>query len=225
MIDRLSSADLAKMIDISAVQAYHTAADVVELARIAVERKFVAAHVLPNFVSLLRDNLGDSGTMTGAPVGFPSGGSTRHIKVAEARELRDAGVQEMDLMINLGRLRSGDFAYVLDEIEAVVESVTPIPVKVILEVHYLSDEQIKRSCEMCIQAGAEFVKTATGWAPSGATLERIELITGFVKDAIKVKASGGIRDYETVEKMCRLGVKRFGINTAAAISILENCDK
>jgi deoxyribose-phosphate aldolase len=213
------------MIDISAVQAFHTASDVMELARTAVERKFVAAHVLPNFVSLLRDHLHDSETMTGGPVGFPSGGSSRLIKVAEARELRNAGAQEMDLMINLGRLRSGDSAYVLDEIKAVVESVAPIPVKVILEVHYLSDDQIKRGCEICIQAGAEFIKTATGWAPSGATLQRIELITGFVKNAIKVKASGGIRDHATVEMMCRLGVKRFGINTAAAISILENCAK
>jgi deoxyribose-phosphate aldolase len=225
MIDQLIPADLARMIDISAVQAFHTVEDVTELAKIAAQQRFVAAHVLPNFVPLLRDRLRSSETLTGAPVGFPSGGSSTRMKVAEARELIGAGVQEMDLMINLGRLRSGDIDYVLNDIRAVVSAAAPVPVKVILEVHYLSDDQIKRGCELCIQAGADFVKTATGWAPSGATLERIELITRFVNGAINVKASGGIRDFETVEKMYRMGVKRFGINTVAAVSILTSVRK
>ena len=223
MTNELSPASLARMIDISAVQAFNTAEDVRELARIAGEQRFVAAHVLPNFVSILRRQLSGCETLTGAPVGFPSGGSSTRAKAEEARELVRAGVQEMDLMINLGRLRSSDTDYVLNDIRAVVEAATPIPVKVILEVHYLSDDQIKQACELCIQAGADFVKTATGWAPSGASLERVELITTFVKGAIKVKASGGIRDLATVEKMHQLGVRRFGINTRAAVSILTNC--
>jgi deoxyribose-phosphate aldolase len=223
MIDKLTPADLARMIDISAVQAFHTDEDVNELANIAAEQRFVAAHVLPHFVILLRNRLSGSETLVGAPVGFPSGGSSTRTKVAETRELIELGVQEMDLMINLGRLRSGDSDYVLNDIRAVVNAAVPIPVKVILEVHYLSEDQIKRGCELCIRAGADFVKTATGWAPSGATLERIELITRFVNGAIKVKASGGIRDFATVEKMYRMGVSRFGINTRAAVSILESC--
>jgi deoxyribose-phosphate aldolase len=223
MIDELSAAALARMIDISAVQAFHTLDDVTELARVAVQRKFVAAHVLPNFVTHLRQQLAGSETMTGAPVGFPSGGSSTSVKVTEARELIESGVDEMDLMISLGRFRSGDYSYVLNEIRAVVDAAAPVPVKVILELHYLSEDQIKRGCELCIQAGADFVKTATGWAPSGATLKRVELITRFVHSAIKVKASGGIRDFETVELMRRMGVQRFGINTAAAISILAGC--
>jgi deoxyribose-phosphate aldolase len=223
MNNELSPAALARMIDISAVQSFNTADDVRELARIAGEQGFVAAHVLPNFVSVLRQQLSGSETLTGAPVGFPSGGSSTRIKAEEARELVRAGVQEMDLMINLGRLRSSDTDYVLGDIQAVVEAAAPIPVKVILEIHFLSDDQIKQACELCIQAGADFVKTATGWAPSGASLERVELITSFVKGAIKVKASGGIRDLATVEKMYRLGVQRFGINTMAAVSILAGC--
>jgi deoxyribose-phosphate aldolase len=223
MADELSAADLARMIDISAVQAFHTLDDVTELARVAVQRRFVAAHVLPNFVTHLSQQLAGSETMTGAPVGFPSGGSSTSVKLAEARELIESGVQEMDLMISLGRLRSGDYSYVLNEIRAVVDAAAPVPVKVILELHYLSDDQIKRGCELCIRAGADFVKTATGWAPSGATLQRVELITRFVHNSIKVKASGGIRDFETVEQMWRMGVQRFGINTAAAISILAGC--
>jgi deoxyribose-phosphate aldolase len=225
MINQLTPSDLARMIDVSAVQAFNTIEDVIELAKIAVEQRFVAAHVLPNFVPIIRDRLSGSETLTGAPVGFPSGGSSTPMKVAEARELVAGGVQEMDLMINVGRLRSGDDHYVLNDIRAVVNAVSPVPVKVILEVHYLSDDQIKRGCELCIQGGADFVKTATGWAPSGATLDRVKLITGFVNGAIEVKASGGIRDFETVEEMVRMGVKRFGINTEAAISILESCRK
>jgi deoxyribose-phosphate aldolase len=219
----LSAAGLARMIDISAVQASNTIEDVRELARIARQHNFIAAHVLPHFVSILHQELTGSQTLTGAPVGFPAGANSTPVKVQEARELAEAGVQEMDMMINVGRLRSGDNHYVLTDIRSVVEAVKPVPVKVILEVHYLSNEEIKQACESCIRAQAEFVKTGTGWAPSGATLERVQLITDFVRDAIKVKASGGIRDLETVKSLLEIGVQRFGINTKAAVSILARC--
>ena len=167
MIDQISPVQLARMIDISAVQAFNTVEDVAGLARVAIEQKFVAAHVLPNFVAILRDQLSGSEVLTGAPVGFPSGGSSASMKAREARELIEAGVQEMDLMINVGRLRSGDTGYVLNDIRCVVDAAAPVPVKVILEVHYLSDDEIKRGCELCIQGGAEFVKTATAGRPRG----------------------------------------------------------
>jgi deoxyribose-phosphate aldolase len=216
----LSTAHLARMIDISAVQAFNTIEDVRELARIARQHNFIAAHVLPHFVSLLHQELTGSQTLTGAPVGFPAGANSTRVKVQEACELAEAGVQEMDMMINVGRLRSRDNSYVLTDIRSVVEAVKPVPVKVILEVHHLSDEEIKQGCDSCIQAGAEFVKTGTGWTPSGATLERVRLITNFVRGAIKVKASGGIRDLETVKSLLQMGVQRFGINTKAAVAIL-----
>jgi deoxyribose-phosphate aldolase len=223
MSTQLSPVNLARMIDVSAVQAFNTAEDVRELARIAREHNFIAAHVLPHFVGLLHQELTGSQTLTGAPVGFPAGANSTRVKVEEARELVGAGVQEMDMMMNVGRLRSRDNDYVLADIRSVVEAVKPIPVKVILEVHYLSDDEIKRACELCIGAGAGFVKTGTGWAPSGATLERVQLITDFVRGAIKVKASGGIRDLETVKCLLQMGVRRFGINTNAAVSILTRC--
>jgi deoxyribose-phosphate aldolase len=223
MNSQTSPADLARMIDISAVQAFNTSEDVRELARIAREHNFIAAHVLPHFVSLLHQELADSQTLTGGPVGFPAGANSTPVKVEEARELVVAGVQEMDMMMNVGRLRSRDHNYVLSDIRSVVEAVKPIPIKVILEVHYLSHEEIKQACELCIRAGAEFVKTGTGWAPSGSTLEQVQLITDFVRGAIKVKASGGIRDLETVRSLLQIGVQRFGINTKAAVSILAHC--
>jgi len=223
MANEFKATELARMIDVSAVQTFHDLTDVAELALVARSYGFIAAHVLPGFVPLLKEKLTGSDTLVGAPVGFPSGGSTTRIKLAEARDLVEAGVQEMDLMMNVGRLRSRDKEYVLGEIRAAVDAVAPVPVKVILEIHYLTDEEIKVACEICISGGAEYVKTSTGWAPSGATLDRVALITRFVGGAIKVKASGGCRDLDTVENMLALGVKRFGINTDAAIAILSQC--
>jgi deoxyribose-phosphate aldolase len=97
------------------------------------------------------------------------------------------------------------------------------PVKVILECHYLSDDQIRAGCELCIQAGAAFVKTSTGWAPTGATLENVALIKACVGDRIAIKAAGGIRSLKTVTDMYRLGARRFGIGLSSAINIFEEC--
>ena len=100
-----------------------------------------------------------------------------------------------------------------------------MPVKVILECHYLSDDEIRRACELCIEAGAAFVKTSTGWAPTGATLENIALIKSCVGDAIVIKASGGIRGFETLKGMYRRGARRFGIGLRTAAPIFEQCIK
>lgn len=214
--------DLARHIDVSCVQAFHSAADVVELARVANTHGFVAAHVLPHFVPLLKANLGDqTATMVGAPVGFPSGGATTATKVAEARELARMGAQELDLMLNVGRLISGDTAYVDAEIKAVIDAVVPIPVKVLLEVHYLSDDQIRMACNLAIDRKAAFVKTSTGWAPGGVTIDKVRVIHEATRGAIGIKASGGIRDYVTVDALSALGVTRFGINSRAAVALVS----
>ena len=131
------------------------------------------------------------------------------------------GVQEMDLMLNVGKLRSGDVSYCEQEIRTVVEAVKPVPVKVIIEVHYLDREQIRQACEACIVGGAAFVKTATGWAASGATLEAVRTIMSFVGDRIKVKAAGGVRSLDTLVRMHRMGVARFGINLKSAVEIVR----
>ena len=94
-------------------------------------------------------------------------------------------------------------------------------VKVILEVHYLSEKEIKTACELCISAGAEYIKTSTGWAPTGASLGAVKLITSFVGDSIRVKAAGGIRNLDTLLKMYRMGVTRFGINVNASMDIIR----
>ena len=127
------------------------------------------------------------------------------------------------MVINVGRLRSGQYAYLADEIGAVAAAIAPAPLKVILEIFHLNDNEIKRGCEAAIKGGAAFVKTGTGWTPSTSTPARIRLITGFVGTAIRVKASGGIRGLAVVADMLGLGISRFGVNTASAVELLEAC--
>ncbi|WP_322884962.1 deoxyribose-phosphate aldolase [Sinorhizobium medicae] len=220
----LAPRDLAALIDISAVQAFHTEADVRELAEIAVAEGFIAAHALPNFVPLLRSLVPPGGpTLVGGPVGFPSGGHTTRMKIAEASELAEGGAQELDMMINVGRLKSGDIGYVRSEIRAVVEAIAPVPLNVILELAHLTDEEIRTASAIVAESGAAFVKTGTGWTPSATTLERLKLIAVTVEGAVEIKAAGGIRSLDAIAEMLRLGVTRFGINTQVAVDLVRQC--
>lgn len=218
----LSARDLARLIDVSAVQASHGEKEIRQMVRAAKENHFVAVHVLPCWVPFLKEQLADApDVMIGAPVGFPAGGHRTEIKVSEAQLLVRDGVQEMDMMLNVGKLRSGDAAYCEREIREVVAAAAPVPVKVIIEAHYLDERQVRQACDACIAGGAAFVKTATGWAPSGATLEVVRLITSHVGDRIKVKAAGGVRDLDTVVEMLRMGVARFGINLKTSVDLVK----
>jgi deoxyribose-phosphate aldolase len=220
----LKSEDIARLVDVSTVRTPHGEADIRQLVTYAKEYRFISVHALPCWVSLLSELLAaDADIYVGAPVGFPSGAHKTMTKLTEAEQLLADGVQEMDLMMNVGMLRSGRLNYVEDEIKAVVQIAGDVEVKVILEVHCLSDDEIKRACELCIKAGAAFVKTSTGWMPTGATLETVSLISNFVGNAIKIKAAGGIRDLDTLAKMVALGVARFGINVQASMDLISAC--
>lgn len=215
---------IARMIDISAVQVHHGEKELRDMVAHAIEYRFKAVHALPCWTGLLRDLLQEHNDIfVGGPVGFPGGAHKTETKVFEAKQLIKDGIQEMDLMMNVGMLRSRGYEYVEKEIRTIVETAGDIPVKVILEAHHLTSDEIKKACELCIRAGVEFVKTGTGWTPGGATLEIISQITSFVGDAIKVKASGGIRDLNTFVKMYLMGVTRFGINMNASIRIIQEC--
>jgi deoxyribose-phosphate aldolase len=219
---RLTARDIARLIDISAVRTPHGEAEIRQMVESARRYSFYAVHVLPCWMSFLRSLLaGSPEILAGGPVGFPAGAHRTDIKVVEARAMIADGVQEMDMMLNVGKLRSGDRGYVLEDIRAVVEAAGKLPVKVILEAPLLSDEQIRTACDLCIQAGAAFVKTSTGWQPNGSTLPMVRLITSHVGKAIRVKAAGGIRDLPTIVEMLRLGVERFGINLTSAVQIVS----
>jgi deoxyribose-phosphate aldolase len=218
---RLSRDQIAKMVDISAVQTPHGEAEIRELVQIAKDYQFGAVHVLPAWVSFARSLLGPSSPIAlGAPVGFPSGGNHSAIKRAEAVQLAADGVDELDMMINVGKLRSGHDQYVLDELKMVIGAVR-VPAKVILETHYLSHEQIRRACGLCVEAGAAFIKTSTGWAETGASLETVAVIADSVRGRVGIKAAGGIRDLDMLLRMYALGARRFGINVQAAVEIVR----
>lgn len=212
---------IARRIDISAVRAHHAEPDVRRLADVARAGGFINAHVLPAWVPLLRSLLDGSDTLVGAPVGFPGGGHATPVKVAEAEWLVEHGVQELDVVVNIGRLLSGDHAYVRGELDAVRAVVpTSIPLKVILEVSLLSDDEIRAGAELAVEAGADFVKTGTGWTGVPVTLDTVRLIRAAIGDRAQIKASGGLRDLETVLAFRDQGVERFGIGVEPALAIV-----
>ena len=214
--------EVARMVDLSAVRADSDEAEVRALAEAAREYRCMCVETLPAFTPLISALLADEQEIRiGGNVGFPSGGTTSRMKIAEAKELLSMGCQELDMVISIGQLRSGQYQHVLDDIRGVVDTAGDVPVKVILECHYLSVDEIRRGCEVSIEAGAAFVKTGTGWTPSGATLENIALIKSFVGDAIAIKAAGGIRGPETLKEMYRRGARRFGIGLRTSSLVLE----
>ncbi len=211
------------MIDISTVQAFQGEKEIREMVDLTKEYGFGSVHVLPAWVPFAKELLkGVDNVLLGAPVGFPSGGANSSIKAAEARKLFEEGVDELDMMMNVGKLRSSDYDFVLRDIRDVLE-VVDVPVKVIIETHYLSADEIRKACDLCIEAPAAFIKTSTGWANTGATIENVTLITSHVGDRIRVKAAGGIRNLDTLITMYKLGVRRFGVNHKAAVDIINEC--
>ncbi len=218
----LTIQEIAMMTDLSAVRADTDETEIMALAEAAKRYHCLCVTTLPTFTPLIKELLADAPEIRiSGNVSFPSGSATTGIKVLEAKELLRMGCDELDMVINLGLFRSGRYQQVLDDIRAVVEVASGVPVKVILECHYLTDDEIRKACELSIQAGAAFVKTGTGWAPTGATLENVALIKACVGDAIGIKASGGIRGRETLIEMYRRGARRFGIGLRAAPQIFE----
>lgn len=212
---------LARMIDISAVQAQHGRADVEELAQHALAGDFVAAHVLPSWVPVLRPLLAGSRTNAGSPVGFPSGGTATPVKVTEARWLLDAGVQEMDVVMNVGLVRSGELAAATRDVAAVLEAVDDrVPVKVILEVGLLDEGQLWDAARVAIEAGATSLKTGTGWQGVPTTPGHVRVIRAVAGPDREIKASGGIRSLAQLHALRDAGATRFGINTTYAVRLV-----
>lgn len=222
---KLTSYDIARMIDASMLRPEVKEADLNEFARNAKKYHFLEAQILPYYASELNSLLEDTpDILVAAPIGFPSGAHKAAVKVLEAELALEDGCDELDMVINIGALRSGRFSYVGDEIKAIVAVAQDKPVKVILETHYLNKDEIKRCCELSIKARAAYVKTSTGWAETGATVENVALIKSFVGDAIKIKASGGIRNVRTLVEMYKNGARRFGISIHSAVKIIEQCN-
>lgn len=221
-IETLSYSDVAKMIDHSLLRPELTTAEVIAGCELAAKYNTASVCVKPSDVELAASVLGGSDVLVGTVVGFPHGSSLSATKVFEAKLALEQGAKELDMVINIGRLRSGDAEYVLQDIRAIVEVAHAggAIVKVILENAYLSDEQKVLGSKLTEQAGAEFVKTSTGFATSGATLENLKLMRATVSPQVQVKAAGGIRTLDALLEVMRIGVTRVG--ATATQTMLED---
>lgn len=213
--------DLARIIDISCVKSADSQTDIDRMAELARKYHFVCAFALPGFTRGLVEKLKGSDTVVGGVVGFPSGCGTTAGKVFEARELIAMGCDELDMVINIGRLKSGNFTAVYDDIAAVVDAAQGRPVKTILEVTLLTESEIVAGCEAAVRAGAAFVKTGTGWMPQPTTVSHIRLMKTVIGDRAKIKAAGGVRNLQTLFEMQAAGCDRFGLGMRHAVSILR----
>lgn len=208
---------VARMIDISAVQAQHGHADIDELATRAKEFHYIAAHVLPSWVPTLAPLLAGSDTRVGSPVGFPSGGTSTAVKAFEANWLIEAGVQEMDIVINVGLIRSGEDAAAAAEIRTVLDVVAGrVPTKVILEVGHLEGDQLEHAAQAALDGGAISLKTGTGWSGVATTVDHVSRIRAVAGPDVEIKASGGVRSLADLAALYDAGARRFGANIRSA---------
>jgi deoxyribose-phosphate aldolase len=213
--------ELARMVDLSAVRTDVPIAEVRQLAVLARQYNCVCAFAMPCYTRELAALLADAPQVSvGGVVGFPSGAAAPAIKAAEARQQLADGADELDMVMNVGLLLSERYGGVVADIRAVVDEAEAVPVKVIIETHYLSDDQIRRAAELCLRAGAAFVKTSTGWTPTGATPHNVSLIKSVVGDKAQIKAAGGIRNLASLVELYRSGARRFGLGLASGAKIL-----
>ncbi|MBR5380558.1 MAG: deoxyribose-phosphate aldolase [Clostridia bacterium] len=181
------------------------------------ELKCASVCVNPSYVPLVSECLKGSGVKTCTVIGFPLGMNDSAIKAAEAKLAAQQGADELDMVINVGRLKAGEYDYVQADIEAVVKAVPGKLVKVIIETFLLTDEEKVKACELAKAAGAHYVKTCTGFSGGGANVHDIALMRATVGPDMGVKASGGVRDYESAKALIEAGASRIGASSGKKI--------
>ena len=210
-------ADLAKMIDHTLLKNDATRDEVVKLCEEARKYRFASVCVNTTWVPLCKSMLANSGVMVCAVVGFPLGAMLPTAKAYEARDAVRQGAQEIDMVLNIGALKSRDYETVFEDICRVVKAAAPAGVKVILETGALTHEEKIIASSLSKLAGAAFVKTSTGFGKGGATVEDVQLMRSIVGSEIGVKASGGVRTAEDAIKMAQAGANRLGASASVAI--------
>ena len=209
--------EVAKMIDHSLLRPELTTEQIHEGCALAARYDVASVCVRPSDVTLAANLLAGTDVLVGTVVGFPHGSSTTAAKRLETSSAISQGAREIDMVLHIGRLLSGDLAYVEADIRAVVDAADGAPVKVILENAYLDDAQKRAGCRVAEAAGAAFVKTSTGFAPGGATLADIVLMRAAVSPAVQVKAAGGVRTLDVLLELANAGATRFGATATATI--------
>lgn len=221
----LTPHDIAKMLDHSTLQPYLTEEDIRKGCELALKYDCASVCARPCDVPILAEMLHGSDVKVCTVIGFPHGSHETAIKVAEARLALDEGCEELDMVLNIGRMIRGDYAYVQDEIRQIAEMAHArgAIVKVILETCYLTDEQKVKACQLSEEAGADFVKTSTGYGSKGCTIDDLKLMRASVSSTVRVKGSGGIRDLDTVLSARAVGASRCGVSATA--KIMEEAEK
>ena len=217
--------DIAKMIDHSLLNPVLIDRELEQGCQLGRQYNVASVCVMPYYLKRCAEILQGSTVKAGTTIGFPHGGHTTASKLAEARQALDDGAEELDMVVNISKVLSGDWAYVREDIKAVVE-VTHArgrKVKVIFENCYLKNEHKIRLCEICGELGADWVKTSTGYGAGGATDEDLKLMRKYSPPQVQVKAAGGVRDLDRLLEVRALGVTRVG--ASRTVDILEECKR
>ena len=210
--------NLASYIDHTLLKPDATVEDIIKLCEEAEQYQFAAVCVNPIYVDLAAHCLAGTGVKTATVIGFPLGATFTDSKVAEAKEAVLRKANELDMVINIGAAKAGLWEAVTDDIRQVVEVADGAVVKVIIETGLLTDDEKRRACQAVLEAGAQFVKTSTGFGPGGATVADIRLLKQVVGDKIGIKASGGIRTLEQAKELIAAGATRLGTSAGIAIT-------
>ncbi|WP_457742890.1 deoxyribose-phosphate aldolase [Thermococcus sp.] len=223
----MNAQEIARYIDHTNLKPYATKEDIIKLCDEAIKYNFYAVCVNPYRVKLARDYLREkkADVKVASVIGFPLGATPTEVKVFEARKALEDGAEELDMVINIGALKDKDYEYVKNDIAQVVKVAHErgAKVKVIIETCYLTEGEKIKACELAKEAGADFVKTSTGFGTGGATVEDVRLMRKVVGEDIGVKAAGGIRTYEQAVEMIKAGANRIG--TSSGVKIVEGAPR
>ena len=213
----MKKAEIAAYIDHTQLKAFATRAQIETLCREAAQYHFASVCVNPCHVAYAAELLRGTGVKVCTVIGFPLGANTPEVKAFETRDAIKNGAQECDMVINVGALKDGDVELVERDIRAVVEAANGTLVKVIIETCYLTDEEKVLACQAAARAEADFVKTSTGFGTGGATPHDVALMRGAIPDTMKVKASGGVHNYQEAMAVVEAGASRIGASAGIAI--------
>lgn len=214
---RYTLAQVAKTIDSALLKPEMTIDEVIAGCQMAMKYHVASVCCRPADVALCAEQLKGSDVLVGTVVGFPHGSSATATKVFETELAVKDGAVEIDVVINIGYMKSGKYDAVRDEIAAVVKAAQGYPVKVILENAYLTQDEIVKACQLSEEAGAHYVKTSTGFAPTGAKLEDVKLMKASVSPKMKIKSAGGVKNLDMLLEFMDAGVTRSGASATAAM--------
>lgn len=217
--------NIANMIDHTVLKAFSSKEDVIKVCKEAKEHGFFSVCINPTHIELAKQELEGSKVKVCTVIGFPLGANTSEVKAFETKDSIAKGAHEVDMVINIGALKDKNYDLVYKDIKAVVDAANKEAlVKVIIETCYLTDEEKKIACELSVKAGADYVKTSTGFGTGGSTPEDIKLMRDVVGPNVGVKASGGVRTTEDAIKVIDAGASRIGASASISIATGEKTD-